>query len=145
MSNVPSWQRKTAKHYCSEVDGLNMTKIQGSVQWKGIVRLAQLNEDAESLLSDLEWPKKSGNHYFVCASTGLLFDKQTGACRQSTTVSLKIETVEPFKCTLAGYKKWLAARMTGDWMKTKGKPGPKTGAKRVSYDELPEECDDTVE
>lgn len=144
MSNIPKYQRKNAKHYYSEVDGLNMTKIQGSIQWKGVVRLSQLNEDSESLLSEIEWPKKSGNHFFVCASTGLLFDKQSGACWQSSTVTLKIDTLEPMKCTAAGYRKWLSARVSGETLKNKGKPGPKTGSKRVSYDELEEE-DATVE
>jgi len=145
MSNVPNWQRKNTKHYCSEVDGLNMTKVQGSIQWKGDVHLSQLNEDSESLLSEIEWPKKSGNHFFVCASTGLLFDKQSGACRQSSMVTLNIDTLEPMKCTAAGYRKWLSSRISSETLKNKGKPGPKTGSKRSSVEDLPEEEDATVE
>ena len=105
-----------------------MTSLQASIQWRGMVRLHQLNEDSESYLAEVEWPKKSGRIYYGCASSGLLFDKQSGACRQSSNVTLDLDSLEPVKCTRAQFEKWRNARVQGglrDIVISKRGPKPK--------------------
>lgn len=80
-------------NYYPEVDGLYMTRLQESIILRGMVRLHMTGEEDESMLADCEWPKKSGRIYLACAATGLLFDKQTGECRQSGRLSLRIDTL----------------------------------------------------
>lgn len=77
------------------VDSLNMEAIKKTIQWRGTVRLHQLNEDDDSLLGLARWPKKGGPEYYACATSGLLFDKETGECVQSTNVVLKLDTITP--------------------------------------------------
>lgn len=139
-------QEKIEKRKTTEVNGIVMSRIQSSIQWAGQVRLHQANEDLESLLSEYEWPKKSGNVYYACASTGLLFDKQTGACRQSSTVQLLLDTVQPRKCSLAGYKVWIGARLNYGFNNA-AKRGPKPGgaaarALRARQEEEADACGD---
>lgn len=95
------------------VDGLNMTKLETSIQWIGKVRLHLLNEDSDSMLSDTEWPIQSGRMFYGCASTGLLFDKQSGRCLQSSNVSLLLDTLQEVECTKAKFMKWREARIAG--------------------------------
>lgn len=92
---------------------LNMDKLEGSIQWIGKVRLHQLNEESDSMLSDVEWPAKSGRVFYGCASTGLLFDKQSGRCMQSSNVTLQLETVQGVDCSRATFSKWKATRIAG--------------------------------
>lgn len=108
-----------------EVDGLNMVNIQSHIQWKGIVYLEMLKEDDETMLSEVEWPKKSGRLFYGCASTGLLFDKQTGRCLQSSRVNLKLETVKPTKCTPSQFSKWVSGRAIKESKHITLKRGPK--------------------
>lgn len=96
-----------------EIDSLNMTKLECSIQWIGKVRLNLLKEESYSMLSDVEWPVKSGRMFYGCASTGLLFDKQSGRCMQSSNVSLLLDTVQEAACTRAAFAKWRAARIAG--------------------------------
>lgn len=77
-----------------EVNGIPLRVLQRNVRWKGQVRLHQLREDDEALITEYEWPKKSGRIWYVCVSTGLLFDKQTGRCRQSTVVDLDLSSLQ---------------------------------------------------
>lgn len=114
----------------NEVNGLCITDLQRSIHWNGQARLLQTGEDAECLLAECEWPKKSGNVFYACASTGLLFDKQSGACKQSSTVVLMLETLKPKRCTEKQFAAWLRARMEGNWGGLKAKPGPKAGSQR---------------
>ena len=94
-----------------DVNGLPFTLLQGDIRWVGQVRLHQLRQDDECLLSEVEWPKCSGVVWYVCVSSGLLFDKQTGACRQSTNVVLLLETVAPAGKLPAGFSgKWRKER-----------------------------------
>ena len=126
----PTGQEKAAKRtpQVGMVDGLNIARLQSEIQWRGMVRLHQLNEDSESYLADVEWPKKSGSMYYGCVSTGLLFDKQSGACRQSSNVTLLMDTVETTKCTLTQFGKWHRERVMGgtrDIVISKRGPKPK--------------------
>ena len=94
-----------------DVNGLPFTLLQSDIRWTGQVRLHQLRQDDECLLSEVEWPKRSGICWYVCVSSGLLFDKQTGACRQSTNVVLLLDTVAPAGKLPAGfYAKWRKER-----------------------------------
>lgn len=77
------------------VDALNMEAVKKSIRWRGMVRLHQLREDDESLLGIARWPKKTGPEYYACATSGLLFDMDTGHCVQSHAVVLLIETISP--------------------------------------------------
>jgi hypothetical protein len=108
----------------SEIE-LNMSQLQSSIQWSGMVRLHQLRSDDESKLSEAEWPKKSGRIFYACASTGLLFDKQSGRCLQSSNVELLLDTVAETKCTAGQFEKWRKARTTTGQQHLKLKPGPK--------------------
>ena len=126
----PTGQKKAEKRtpQVGMVEGLNVARLQSEIQWRGMVRLHQLNEDSESYLADVEWPKKSGSMYYGCVSTGLLFDKQSGACRQSSNVTLLMDTVETTKCTLTQFGKWHRERVMGgtrDIVISKRGPKPK--------------------
>lgn len=138
-----SRRRIIRKSTATEVDGLVMKTLQAGIKWAGMVRLHQLGENSESLLAECEWPRKSGKVYYACASTGLLFDKQTGACRQSSNVTLTLDSIVPRKCTPKEFKSWLEGRMEGGF-NNKAKPGPKVGAKaaRQQRDEMGEEEED---
>ena len=93
------------------VTGLPFTLLQSDIRWLGEVRLHQLRQDDECLLSEVEWPKRSGVFWYVCVISGLLFDKQTGECRQSTNVVLLLDTVTPAGKLPAGfYGKWRKER-----------------------------------
>ena len=93
------------------VTGLPFTLLQSDIRWLSKVRLHQLRQDDECLLSEVEWPKRSGVFWYVCVSSGLLFDKQTGECRQSTNVVLLLDTVTPAGKLPAGfYGKWRKER-----------------------------------
>ena len=107
------------------VEGIASPKLQSQIAWRGMAHLAQLNEDSECMLADAEWPKKSGKVYYACVSTGLLFDKQSGACYQSSKVSLRLDTVEPFKCTLNQFIKWRENRIASAPVGIVLKRGPK--------------------
>ena len=126
----PTGQEKAAKRtpQVGMVEGLNVARLQSEIQWRGMVRLHQLNEDSESYLADVEWPKKSGSMYYGCASTGLLFDKQSGVCRQSSNVTLDTGSVESVKFTAAQFGKWHRERVMGgtrDIVISKRGPKPK--------------------
>ncbi len=81
----------------SEVTGLRMEKIVASIRWRGMVELHHTGEKEESLLGEVQWPKKKGPVYYACATTGLLFDKQSGKCVQTQRVDLLIDTLAPAK------------------------------------------------
>jgi len=98
---------------CSSVDGLNVQKLESRIEWRGMVRLHLLGEDDESMLANVEWPKASGRHYYGCASTGLLFDKETGRCLQSSQVTLVLDSVEAAKMSAYQFGKWRTERQTG--------------------------------
>lgn len=65
-------------------------KLRHNIKWRGKVTLYQLNEDDESLLTEFI---HKGQPYYACATTGLLFDKDTGQCLTSSNVELRIETL----------------------------------------------------
>lgn len=78
-----------------EVGAINIETIARAITHWGIVRLAQTLSDDESLLAVMEWPKKGGKTYYACAVTGLLFDVETGDCRQSSRCQLLLDTLTP--------------------------------------------------
>lgn len=108
-----------------EVRGLNVQRLQSGIKWRGMVHLAQLNEDSESMILEAEWPVKSGRMYYACASTGLLFDKQSGRCLQSSRVTLRIDTVAPHKCAAEDFDKWHRERVVSAPVGIVLKRGPK--------------------
>ena len=146
MSGVAVCKRKPKprKPSKTEVDGLNMNGIQGTIRWTGLVHLDQTNEDLECLLSETVWPRKTGASYFACASTGLLFDKQTGECRQSRKMRLRLDTVAESRKSRAEFRKWMAGKNSAYLWTQKKKPGPKPGSKRGAFDEIPEDSDDGI-
>jgi hypothetical protein len=112
---------------------MNMIKAQSSIQWAGKVRLHQLREDDESKLAEHEHPPGSGKMYYACVSTGLLFDKQSGRCIQSSNLELLLDTVAPDKCTFGQFEKWRRARTKGGLKHITLKRGPKPkGQKPIS-------------
>lgn len=127
-----------------EVEGLNFTRIQSTIQWRGMCKLHQLGEEAECLLAETAWPPKTDKMYYVDASTGLLFDKQSGACKQGSSVTLDIASVRPDKVSLRQYKAWISSKRTGKWTATISlKRGPKP--KDWTPSEDPETDDDSRE
>ena len=102
----------------AEVNGLRFQAIHSSIKWKGLVRLNLIGETDESYLAEIEWPAKSGNRYYVDAATGLLFDKQTGLCKQASTVELVIESVAQVACSRWKFNAWVQSRRTGEWQIT---------------------------
>lgn len=111
---LPKTQNKKTNS-SSEVEGLLMHKLQSTIRWRGNVRLHMLGEDTESLLSECDWPKKSGNMFYACASTGLLFDKQSGRCLQSSSVSLLLDSVSPVDNAPGLYEQWIAPKRMTDY------------------------------
>lgn len=95
------------------VENLNMEKIKKTIKWSAKVRLHQLNEDDDSLIGETEWPKGSGDVYYVCATSGLLFKKQSGECLQSPHVQLKLETMEP--SSPKAFAKFMSGRKKRDF------------------------------
>ena len=125
-----------------QVEGLPMTRLQSAIQWKGMVRLHSLNEDDESLLCEWEWPAKSGNVYFACAATGLLFDKQSGRCLQGSSVELKLATVEKIEYKRGMFEKWKNDRIKAERVHLHiGKPGPKPKGYVEPTQDAFDECD----
>ena len=127
---------KKLKSVFDEVVGLKMEPLQNDIRWTGTMRLHLLNEDSECLLSETQWPKRSGPVYFVCVSTGLLFDKQSGICKQSSRVTLKIDSVKPITGGVQHYayfKKWRDRRVQDDgWLSSnQAKRGPKPKAQKT--------------
>ena len=129
-----------------EVEGLIFTCIQSTIQWRGMCKLHQLGEEAECLLAETAWPPKTDKLCYVDASTGLLFDKQTGACKQGSSVTLDIASVRPDKVSLRQYKAWLSSKRTGKWSATISlKRGPKPKGWTPSEDQEPESDDESRE
>lgn len=92
----------------SEIENLNMDRIKSSIQWHGQVRLLINGERDDCLVGEYEWPKKSGKVYFACATSGLLFDKQSGRCLQSPNVVLLLDTMMP--AAPSAMRSYLASR-----------------------------------
>jgi len=104
---------------------VNMLKLQSAIRWHGMVRLHQLNEDDASYLGEIERPKGSGRLFYACAATGLLFDKQSGRCLQSSKVDLLLDTVSEAQCTAGQFDKWIKARVVKCVKHITLKRGPK--------------------
>ena len=124
------------KAVVDEVVGLKMETLQNNIRWTGILRLHQLKEDSQSLLSETQWPKKTGPLYFVCVSTGLLFDKQSGRCVQSSRITLLMDSVTPIDGGVQGsgyFKRWRDKRIQDDgWLNSnQAKRGPKPKAQKA--------------
>lgn len=125
--NEKSSLKKTRSRNSVRFDGsVNVAALQGAIEWIGSVRIDLLNETKECMLAEIEWPKKSGNKCFGCATTGLIFDKQSGRCHQSSNVTLLVNSVVEHKCTSSQYQKWHAKNVLLERKNiVLGKPGPK--------------------
>ena len=129
-----------------EVEGLNFTRLQSTIKWRGMCKLLQLGEEAECYLAETAWPPKSDKMYYADASTGLLFDKQSGACKQGSSVTLDLASVQPVTFSLRQYKAWLSSKRTGKWSATISlKRGPKPKGWTPSEDQEPESDDESRE
>jgi len=95
------------------IEGLHITRMQENISFRGEIFMAQLNEQDESMLTVIEWPPKSGEEFYACVSSALLFDKQTGRCLQSSRVYLKLDTVEPAKMSVRQFHSWMKGRHAG--------------------------------
>ena len=113
---------------------INLLRLQSKIQWIGAVRLHQLKEDDESYLSEVEHPKGSGTMVYVCASTGLLFDKQSGRCFQSSSIDLLLDSVAEAKCSASQFEKWRKAKITTGTKHLTLKRGPKPKGQRAMSD-----------
>lgn len=110
----------------SEVNGLRFQAIRSSIRWRAKVRLNVTGETDDSYLSEIEWPTKSGKRYYVDAATGLLFDKQTGLCKQASTVELDIGSltrIEGFG--RKQFAAWVKSRRNGEWQITISAKSPR--------------------
>lgn len=98
-----------------------------NLKWFGKMNLHLLNEQADSWLAEIDWPLCSGKKHYVCASTGLVFNKETGREVRYSSVSLDLSTIEEKQCTEKEFRKWKAiARAASDgWRNFSVKPGPK--------------------
>ena len=63
-------------------------------------------EAKETYLSETDWPLCSGNMHYVCASTGLIFNKETGREVRYSTVLLDLKTVEKTYISKTAFLKW---------------------------------------
>ena len=107
-----------------------MVRLQSSIKWQGLVRLHQLNEDDQSYLSEIEHPKGGGTMVYACASTGLMFDKQSGRCLQSSNLDLLLESVTETKCSAKQFEKWVKDRSVSGNKNITIKRGPKPKGQR---------------
>lgn len=125
MTSAPRFRNRKSRRYVNEVDGLNLRRLRCSIQWTAKVRLAMTGELLDAYLADCQWPKKTGETYYGCASTGLLFDKETGACRQSSYVSLLLDTLVPAKVSENEFLAWVKERQRGaeDWFRRRRDAG----------------------
>ena len=69
--------------------------LKRGIRWRGLVRLHQLGEDDESLLAEIEYPPGSGRQVYICATSALMFNKETGRCAQSSAVELLLDSLSP--------------------------------------------------
>lgn len=127
-----------------EVVGLNMRRLQASIRWSGKVKLFLTGEVLDVYLAECTYPKRNGTTYYACASTGLLFDKETGRCRQSSSVLLLIDSVTPTACSAKAFAIWQKARQASEEKKafTISRRGPKPKDCALPDDETADEEDD---
>ena len=109
---------------------LKMVRLQSSIKWHGLVRLHQLKEDDETYLSEIDHPSIGGTMVYVCASTGLMFDKQSGRCLQSSHMDLLLESVAETKCSAKQFVKWVNDRSASGNKNITIKRGPKPKGQR---------------
>jgi len=109
---------------------MNLLRLQSAIRFQGLVRLHQTREDDESYLCEVEHPKGSGTMVYVCVSTGLLFDKQSGRCLQSSNMDLLLDSVQETRCTTAQFNKWVKARSNAGTKQISLKRGPKPKGQR---------------
>ena len=72
---------------------------------------------------------------YVCASTGLVFNKETGREVRYSTVSLDLQTVEKTNISKTAFLKWLQKAKEGidEWRYFSiSKPGPKTKEQKAA-------------
>lgn len=127
----------------NEVDGLNMKALQSSIRWFGQVKLFQTGEVLDAYLAECTYPKRTGKVYYACASTGLLFDKQTGVCRQSSNVLLQIDSVAPAECSHKEFINWQKSKW--DYKEYKAFSISKRGPKPKDYVAPDDNLDDETE
>lgn len=97
------------------------------IQWFCQMDLHLLGEKAETWLAEIEWPLCSGKKHYVCVSTGLIFNKETGREVRYSTVSLDLKTLEKKSCSEAAFRKLLKKSQdaSDNWHNFRIKPGPK--------------------
>lgn len=127
-----------------EVVGLNMRRLQASIRWSGKVKLFLTGEVLDAYLAECTYPKRDGSPYYACASTGLLFDRQTGRCRQSSSVLLLIDSVAPTACSAKAFLTWQKARQASEEKKafTISRRGPKPRGCVAPEDDPDDETED---
>lgn len=95
-----------------QVENLKMERVKRSIRWRGRVWLDQLSEWDDSLIGEAQWPPKSGVVYYACATSGLLFDKESGRCLQSINLTLDIGSLQPAKPK--DFDKYISERRRSD-------------------------------
>lgn len=130
MSGTRTARFRNVKHSArpvGEVVGLNMKRLQSAIRWSGKVKLFLTGEVLDAYLAECTYPKRDGTTYYACASTGLLFDKESGRCRQSSSVLLLIDSVAPVDCSYKAFCTWQKARQASEEQKafTISRRGPK--------------------
>ena len=115
--------------------GHDLGSYQARIKWKSLMNLHITGEAKETYLSETDWPLCSGNMHYVCASTGLIFNKETGREVRYSTVSLDLKTVEKTNISKTAFLKWLqkAKERIDEWRDFSiTKPGPKTKEQKAA-------------
>ncbi len=94
----------------------SVEEVKRAITVRGLVRLHQTGEDDESLIAVLRWPRKTGNEFYVCATSLLMFDKNTGACVQSTNMTLDLASLRP--ASPKDFREYVAGRKKVDYGRT---------------------------
>lgn len=91
-------------------------EVKRAISLRGNIRLHQLGEDDESLIAVLRWPRKTGLEFYVCATSLLMFDKNTGSCVQSTNLTLDLNSLRP--ASPKDFREYVAGRKSRDYGRT---------------------------
>lgn len=113
----------------------DLGSYQTRIKWKCLMNLHITGEAKETYLSETDWPLCSGNMHYVCASTGLIFNKETGREVRYSTVSLDLQTVEKTNISKTALLKWLqkAKESADEWSAFSiSKRGPKTKEQKAA-------------
>lgn len=91
----------------------SVEEVKRAITLRGFVRLHQTGEDDESLLAKMRWPRKTGREFYICATSLMMFEIDSGACVQSSLVTLDVSTLTP--ASPRDFKSYINGRKTRDY------------------------------